>query len=105
MFLTQQKPILTFVDYYTRVAKAIPIAKKEPSDIITALKTIFEELGNPSLLVSDNGKEFVNSDTKKFLHELNITQHTIYRENIKQTGELSVFIWIYGRRYAKKTRT
>ena len=44
---------LCAIDIFTKLVSVIPINNKKPSDIIRGLKLIFEQLGKPKQLHSD----------------------------------------------------
>ena len=99
--ITQQFPVLTFIDYYTRMVKAVPLESKEPSEVIGGLRKIFNELGTPEKIISDNGKEFVNGTCARFFAERKIVHHTVPPEKHQSNGRVERChrdIWQYLRK-------
>lgn len=60
MFIDQKRPVLVAIDYYTRKMEARVLKYKEASDTSTMLQEIFNTMGIPKTVISDNGKEFTN---------------------------------------------
>lgn len=59
---------LSMIDCFSRLAFTIPLYRKTGKEVATALEHIFERLQLfPAFLVSDRGKEFVNSSVKEYL--------------------------------------
>ena len=76
MFIDQNTALLTYIDYYTRLGRCVHLFDKSREEIINGLKNIFNGIGQPKALITDNGKEFINEDFKKFTYGKNITRHT-----------------------------
>lgn len=57
--------VLTILDYYTRLARAIKLRDKTAVELKKALEQIFNEIGTPETLVTDNGGEFVAKETQE----------------------------------------
>ena len=56
-----QKWILHVVDHWSKFHLALPITSKSAKDVAQALQTsVFPVFGLPSILHSDNGREFIN---------------------------------------------
>lgn len=90
-FLDQQNPILTTIDYFTRVASARILKSKEPKIIIKQLNDIFKTMGTPKTLITDNGKEFINKEFEKFLVDNNIIHHRSSPEKHQSNGRIERF--------------
>lgn len=73
----QQQPIITFIDYYTRIARAKVIKSKE---IVKAIEDIVKKLGIPETLITDNGKEMISNEVEDLLRKINIKHHKISPE-------------------------
>lgn len=84
----QQTPILTFIDYYTRLARAIPLRNRNSEEIIRALEEIFNEIGSPKKLVSDNGKELIGTDMHKLSQKYNFIHHKVSPERHQSNGRI-----------------
>ena len=57
------KWILVYQDYLTKLVQFHPVTSKRTPEIACQLLDIFSIFGAPSILQSDNGREFVNSVT------------------------------------------
>ena len=55
------KWILLYQDHLTKLVQLRPVMAKRPPEIACQLLDIFRIFGAPSILQSDNGREFVNS--------------------------------------------
>lgn len=75
MMINQKKPILTFIDYFTRLVRVKILKSKEEEEIRNGISEIFNELGAPEILVSDHGKEFVNTKVATLLQLSNCAHH------------------------------
>ena len=67
--------IVVLVDYFTEWVEAKPLSRIESSDIIEFLTDVFSRHGIPEILITDNGPQFVSSQTKGFLDIYNIYIH------------------------------
>ena len=65
--------ILTVIDVFTKYLWLVPIKRKQPGEIIGALKNIINTGRRPHRLRTDRGREFVNSEMSKWLQDMNIT--------------------------------
>ncbi len=90
-FVTQQDTALTYIDYFTRIAKIKPLQNKSSSSIKRALEEIFEELGPPNTLITDNGKEFANNEVKELLRTMNVHHHKTSVEKHQSNGRIERF--------------
>ena len=65
---TEQKYILTVIDYFSRYVFAASLPNKESSTIIEAFKYIFDNQSHCycKILQSDNGGEFISKEFKSF---------------------------------------
>ena len=57
---------LLVVDYYSQYIEVQKLTSTTSSAIITALKAVFSRHGIPSVLVSDNGPQYVSEEMKSF---------------------------------------
>ncbi len=62
-----QRFIVTIIDYTSNFPKCLLTTDIRSSCIIKWLETVFCLVGNPSVLVSDNGPQFVPSELHGFL--------------------------------------
>ena len=49
---------LVAIDNFTKVAEVIPIKNRQPTELISALKSIFQSMGKPKQLYSDEESSF-----------------------------------------------
>ena len=63
---------LCAIDNFTKMVSATPINNRKQSDIIKALKLIFEQLGNPKQLYSDEESSLRSQEFFRFVNENNI---------------------------------
>lgn len=54
------KYILTVVDLCTKWVEGFPLRTKKPSEIFPHLVALFQRMGLPRIILSDNGGEFDN---------------------------------------------
>lgn len=88
LMIAQDRPVLTFIDYYTRIAKIRLLKSKSEIEITKALEEIFNETGYPKLLISDNGKEFVNKKIEKILNAHSVSHHKCSPEKHQSNGRV-----------------
>lgn len=70
------KWILFIIDVFTRKLMSMSLKNKKSDTVLNAFITIVKKNGNPNVVISDNGNEFVNNDFKKYLMDNNIHQQT-----------------------------
>lgn len=64
--------MLLLVDCYSRYVMARALSRKSGAEVAAALKDCFESVNMyPMLLITDQGREFYNSEVKDYLHEIN----------------------------------
>ena len=66
------KYLLTIIDIFSKYAFVVPIKSKSGKNIKDAFELVFKDRF-PSKIQTDRGKEFVNSEFKKFLKSRNIS--------------------------------
>lgn len=54
------KYILNYQDHLTKFVRLRPLKTKTAEEVASNVKSIFCEIGAPSILHTDNGKEFAN---------------------------------------------
>lgn len=63
--------VLSMIDCHSRFAITIPLHRKTGKEVAEALKNTFERLNMfPAFLVSDRGKEFINSTVNDYLKSM-----------------------------------
>ena len=60
------------IDNFTKVVSVIPIKNQSPSEIIRGLKLIFERLGKPKQLYSDEESSLRSQEFFRFINEHDI---------------------------------
>ena len=63
---------LCAIDNFTKMVSVIPINNRTPSEIIRGLKLIFEQLGKPKQLYSDEESSLRSQEFFRFINENNI---------------------------------
>lgn len=59
--------LLTIIDCFSKFAWCIPLKNKKGDTVLNALKTVIRKNNFPSILQVDEGKEFKNKETQKYL--------------------------------------
>lgn len=90
-FVNQKNAFLTYIDYYTREAAIKKLRNKSASSIKKALEEVFMEKGAPKVIITDNGKEFVNNEVKELLESMLIAHHNISVEKHQSNGRIERF--------------
>ena len=60
------KPHVVIMDYYSFFLYERPMPDMSSDTLILALKTIFSESGVPTVLITDNGKQYCSKEFKQF---------------------------------------
>lgn len=68
------KWILTGYDMFTKFGYAIPLKSKEEKTVTDGMKKLLEQSGNPKVIRSDNGSEFISESFRKLLEDKGIKQ-------------------------------
>ena len=63
---------LVAIDNFTKVADVIPITNRQPAELIRSLKLIFQSMGKPKQLYSDEEGGFRAKEFIQFIHENDI---------------------------------
>lgn len=63
--------VLVIIDYYSRYQEVIFLKRISSDVIIKALKDIFSKLGLPKTIRTDNGRQYVSEEFKRFCTENN----------------------------------
>lgn len=84
--------VLVCIDYFSRYCKAAVIGNRREENIIAELLKIFNEIGVPEQLVSDNAKEFCGEKFRKFVIEKNIVHKKVSVESHQSNGRVERMI-------------
>ena len=76
MTAKKNRYVLTLVDYATRWPEAIPLKTITSEDVASALMGIFNRLGIPDEILSDNGQQFTSKMMADLMNFLGTTQRT-----------------------------
>jgi hypothetical protein len=69
---SQKRYLLTAIDIFSRRAAVEPISNKSGGEVVRGLQKILKKLGKPLFSQTDLGKEFHNSEVKKYFNSKNI---------------------------------
>lgn len=87
--------LLIDIDFFTRILSAEIVYDKRGITIASVLKSWFNEGYIPEVIISDNGKEFVNKDVQDLLNLLGIKHLKIgvedYRSNVRVERVIGTF--------------
>jgi Integrase core domain/Chromo (CHRromatin Organisation MOdifier) domain len=75
--------ILTVIDILSKYAWGIPLKEKSATNVRAAFQKIFKEGRKPSHIMTDKGKEFVNSTVKNYLIKREVHFYTTNNPQIK----------------------
>ena len=67
---------LVIVDYYSRWIEIKQLTNLTSACVISRVKAVFITHGGPDVVVSDNGRQFVSDEFKRFADEICFTQQT-----------------------------
>ena len=75
---------LVAIDNFTKISRAIPIKNRTPAEIIIGLKGIFESMGKPKQLYSDEESSMRSSKMNRFLNDTGVksTQTTTHAHTV-----------------------
>ena len=84
---------LVAIDNFTEIAEVIPINNKEPAELIRGLKLIFQSMGIPKQLCSD---EEGGLKSKGFYRFVNETILKLFKQALMhiRLNDLSEHVWI-----------
>ena len=84
--------MLTVIDEFTRKCLKIHVGYSlKSNDVIKVLSKLFLEHGMPRIIRSDNGKEFVSKDLRRFLKLLQVETAYIYPGSPWENGFVERF--------------
>jgi hypothetical protein len=84
----EDKSILVCIDYYTRKLELRVLKNRTTDEIIDNLANIFEKIGVPRVLNSDNAKEFVSKEFLNFCTDFEIEHHLTSVEKHSSNGRV-----------------
>ena len=70
------KPLVVIVDYYSFSLYERPMPDVSSDTLILALKTVFSESGIPTILITDNGRQYCSEEFKQFSLEWSFVHKT-----------------------------
>lgn len=68
--------LLVVVDCFSKFLWAFPLKKKEAPEVLSKLRALFMTEGIPTILQSDNGKEFVSDESRAYYARCGIIYRT-----------------------------
>ena len=78
------KYILTVIDFFSKYSWCYPLKTKKSEEIINSFRDIFKKSKRkPTMIQSDEGTEFTNSQTQTFFKNNNIKWYHTYNRDIK----------------------
>lgn len=80
--------VLVFIDYYSRLLKLRILRNRTTQEIIEKVKNIFEEIGVPEQMNSDNAKEFTSKEFFNFMTDYGIEHHLTSVEHHTSNGRV-----------------
>ena len=82
------KYILVGIDYFTRVVSACVMPNKSSGSVIEVLKEWIKEGDSPEEIITDNGKEFVSEEFRKFCRGEKIEHRKVSVESHRSNGRV-----------------
>ena len=86
-----QRFVTVVIDYHSGFPEVLLSGEITSTRIIRWLTEIFARYGNPSIIVSDNGRQFVSEEFKSFLRHRDILHWTAAVYNPQQNGKVEAF--------------
>ncbi len=80
--------VLVAIDYFTRIIGVVPIPDKSARTIIQCLEKWIERGIKPDEIITDNGKEFVNEEMRKYLIDREIKHNKVGVESHRSNGRV-----------------
>ncbi|KAF9749472.1 Transposon Ty4-H Gag-Pol polyprotein, partial [Nosema granulosis] len=80
--------VLVGIDYFTRLIGAVPIPDKRAETIIKCLEKWNEKGIKPEEIVTDNGREFVNDEMRKYTIKRRIKHNKVGVESHRSNGRV-----------------
>ena len=76
IFHYRRNDYLVIIDYYSRWIEIKQLTRLTSDCVISRVKTLFTTHGIPDVVVSDNGRQFVSDEFRKFAKSWCFVQHT-----------------------------
>ena len=76
IFHYKRNDYLVIIDYYSRWIEIKQLTRLTSDCVISRVKTVFTTHGIPDVVVSDNGRQFVSDEFRKFATSWCFAQHT-----------------------------
>jgi hypothetical protein len=86
-----QRFIVVLIDYTSSFPEILLTGDITSRKIINWLKQVFARFGNPAMLTSDNGSNFVSEEFQQFLCTRDIIHHRVPVYNPERNGKVEVF--------------
>lgn len=68
--------VLVVLDHYTKYLELFPVRARNGKTVVRILDTVFDRWGTPKVIITDNGKEFVNGEVASYLKARGVYQMT-----------------------------
>jgi len=82
------KYILVGIDYFTRLVSACVMPNKSSGSVIEVLKGWIKEGDSPEEIITDNGKEFVSDEFRKYCRDEKIEHRKVSVESHRSNGRV-----------------
>ena len=86
IFQYKRHDYLVIIDYYSRWIEIKQLTSLTSDCVITRLKAVFTTHGIPDVVVSDNGRQFVSDEFRKFAKSWCFAQHTTNPYSPQENG-------------------
>ena len=86
IFHYKRNDYLVIIDYYSRWIEIKQLTSLTSNCMISRLKAVFTTRGIPDVVVSDNGRQFVSDELRKFAKSWCFTQHTTNPYSPQENG-------------------
>ena len=92
IFHYKRNNYLVIIDYYSRWIEIKQLTSPTSDCVICRLKAVFATRGIPDVVVSDNGRQFISDELRKFAKSWCFAQHTTnpYSPQENKTAERAV---------------
>jgi hypothetical protein len=86
-----QRFIVVLIDYMSSFPEVLLTGEVTSTKIITWLRQVFARFGNPDILVSDNGTNFISDEFANFLRSRDIIHQPVPVYNPERNGKVEAF--------------